>query len=81
MLAHAYHRVLQSGQRRRRHRIACDIFLLYGIGIVWNEAPPVPEFWMHQLFLEDVPKLDATALRGQLEQRMHADTDQMDLPA
>jgi len=80
MLSRAYHQVLQLGQRPRRHRVAWDIFLLYGAGIVWNEAPPVPEFWMHQLFLEDVPKLDATVLRRQLEQRLHADTDRMDLP-
>jgi hypothetical protein len=28
--------------------------------------------------MEDVPELDATVLRRQLERRMHADTDQMD---
>ena len=73
--------MLQLGQRPRLHRIAWDIFLLYGAGAVWSGAPPVPEFWMHQRFLEDVPKLDATALRRQLERRMHADTDHMDMPA
>jgi hypothetical protein len=80
MLSRAYHRVLQLGQRLRRHRVAWDIFLLYGAGIMWNEAPPVPEFWMHQLFLEDVPKLEATVLKHQLEQRIHANTDRMDRP-
>jgi hypothetical protein len=78
MLSREYHRVLQLGQCPRPHRIAWDIFLLYGAGIVWTEEPPLPEFWMHQLFLEDVPELDATVLRRQLERRMHADTDQMD---
>jgi hypothetical protein len=80
MLSRAYHWVLQLEQRSRRHRVAWDIFLLYGAGTVWNEAPPVPEFWMHQLFLEDVPKLDVTVLRHQLERRLHANTDRMDLP-
>jgi hypothetical protein len=72
LLSRAYHRVLQLGERPRRHRVAWDIFLLYDAGILWNEAPPVPAFWMHQLFLEDVPRLDATVLRRQLEGRLHA---------
>jgi hypothetical protein len=80
-LSRAYHQVLQLGQRPRRHRVAWDIFLIYGAGIVWNENPPMPEFWMHQLFLEDVPELDETVLRRQLERRLHGDTDKMDLPA
>lgn len=79
-LSYAYHRVLQLGQRPRRRRVAWDIFLLYGAGIVWHESPPVPEFWMHQLFLEDVPKLDAAVLRQQLEQRLYADPGQPNLP-
>jgi hypothetical protein len=80
MLSRAYPRVLRLGQRPRRHRVAWDIFLLYDTGIVWHESPPVPEFWMHQLFLEDVPKLDATVLRRQLEQRLPADPDRLHLP-
>jgi hypothetical protein len=80
-LSHAFHRVLQLGQRPRPHRIAWDIFLLYGAGVVWTEEPPLPEFWMHQLFLEDVPELDAAVLRRELERRMPDDTDRIDLPA
>ena len=34
MLSREYHRVLQLGQCPRPHRIAWDIFLLYGAGIV-----------------------------------------------
>jgi hypothetical protein len=34
MLSREYHRVLQLGQCLRPHRIAWDIFLLYGAGIV-----------------------------------------------
>jgi hypothetical protein len=70
--------VLQLGQRPRPHRIAWDIFLLYDAGIVWTEEPPLPEFWMHQLFLEDVLELDAAGLRRELERRMHGGTDHMD---
>jgi hypothetical protein len=79
-LSRAYHRVLQLGQRPRPHRVAWDIFLLYGAGTVWHEDPPMPEFWMHQLFLEDVPELDSTILQRQLERMIHTDKDQMDLP-
>jgi hypothetical protein len=79
-LSHAYHRVLRLGQRSRRHRVTWDIFLLYGAGVLWNGAPLVPEFWMHQLFLEDVPELDATVLRRQLERRLHANMARMHLP-
>jgi hypothetical protein len=62
-LSRAYYRVLQLGQHPRRPRIAWDLFLLYDAGSVWHEAPPVPALWMHQLFLEGVPKLDAAVLR------------------
>ena len=33
----------------------------------------MPALWMHQLFLEDVPKLDATVLRRHLERSMPAE--------
>ena len=79
-LSQAFHRLLQVGRRPRPHHIAWDIFLLYGAGTVWNEEPPMPEFWMHQLFLEDVPELDAAVLKSQLERSLRGDTDHMDLP-
>jgi hypothetical protein len=47
---------------------------------VWTEEPPLPEFWMHQLFLEDVPELDAAVLKRQLERSLRGDTDRTDLP-
>lgn len=79
MLSRTYHRVLQLGQRPRRHRVAWDLFLLYGAGVVWQTEPPLPVFWMHQLFLEEVPKLDATVLRRQLEQLLQGDTEHIGL--
>jgi hypothetical protein len=74
-LSCAYHRVLQLSQRPRRHRIAWDLFLLYGVGHVWREAPPMPDFWMHQLLLDDVPALDAMVLRHHLEQQIQVLTE------
>ena len=47
----------------------------YDAESVWHKDPPVPAVWMHQLFLEDVLKLDATVLKHHLERRMPADTD------
>jgi hypothetical protein len=79
-LSQGFHRVLQLGQRPRPHHIAWDLFLLYGPGTMWNEEPPMPEFWMHQLFLEDVPELDAAELKRQLERSLRGDTGHMELP-
>jgi hypothetical protein len=64
-LSTAYHQVLELD--RRKHRVAWDLYLLYAPGVVWREAPPPPSFWMHQLFVEDVPELDAEILRRELE--------------
>jgi hypothetical protein len=66
----AYHQVLQLGSRGRRHRVAWDIFLLYRAGRRWADVPPAPSFWMHQLFLDDVPKLEADTLRYALQQML-----------
>ncbi|WP_218673865.1 hypothetical protein, partial [Candidatus Entotheonella palauensis] len=70
-VSQAYHRVLQFDQRQRRHRVAWDIFLLYRAGVTWGKTPPVPDFWMHQLFLDDVPKLEIETLRRELEQMIN----------
>jgi hypothetical protein len=48
--------------------VAWDIFLLYQAGIQWADCPPVPSFWMHQLFLDDVPKLEVEILKQELQQ-------------
>jgi hypothetical protein len=29
--------------------VAWDIYLFYGTSTKWTEAPPIPDFWMHQL--------------------------------
>jgi hypothetical protein len=64
-LSTAYHQVLELD--RRKHRVAWDLYLLYAPGVVWHETPPIPSFWMHQLFVDDVPELDAAVLRRELE--------------
>jgi len=70
IISRAYHQVLELGSRVRRHRVAWDIFLLYRAGMRWADVPPAPSFWMHQLFLDDVPKLEADTLRYELQQML-----------
>jgi hypothetical protein len=36
--------VLKTGRE-----IAWDVYLLYGANARWEDKPPVPDFWMHQL--------------------------------
>jgi hypothetical protein len=72
IISTAYHQVLELGYRMRRHRVAWDIFLLYQAGIPWSDRPPVPSFWMHQLFLDDVPKLEAETLKHELQQMIQS---------
>ena len=76
IISMAYHQVLELGYRVRRHRVAWDIFLLYRAGLRWADRPPMPSFWMHQLFLDEVPKLEAETLRHELQQMIQgAGTD------
>ncbi|MHB2016299.1 MAG: hypothetical protein ACYCW6_05060 [Candidatus Xenobia bacterium] len=32
---------------------AWDVYMLYRAGVQWHGAPPVPDFWMHQLDAAD----------------------------
>ena len=73
IVSQAYHQVLQFARRQRRHRVAWDLFLLYQAGVVWGDVPPVPDFWMHQLFLDDIPKLEVDILRGELQKMLDAE--------
>ena len=72
IISRAYHQVLELGSRVRRHRVAWDIFLLYRAGLQWADGPPVPSFWMHQLFLDDVPKLEVETLKHELQQMIQS---------
>lgn len=71
-----YHCLLGLRQGRRHHRVAWDIFMLYRPEIMWGEMPPMPDFWMHQLFLDNVPKLEVNTLKHQLDQILRGDMSQ-----
>jgi hypothetical protein len=52
--------------------IAWDVYLLYGAEARWENEPPQPDFWMHQLDgLKIAPELDerkfAEELKGMLK--------------
>jgi hypothetical protein len=79
-VSQAYHHVLRLAQRQRRHRVAWDLFLLYRRGAAWGDVPPVPDFWMHQLFLDDVPKLEVGTLRRTLQQMLDGDQGEIKVP-
>ncbi len=50
---------------------AWDVYLAYPAGATWDDEPPAPAFWHHQLGDLDVaPKLDAEALEKQLRELM-----------
>lgn len=78
IISASYHQVLRLGARVRRHRVAWDVFLLYRAGLRWANRPPVPSFWMHQLFLDDVPKLDVEALKHELQQMIQGGRNDSD---
>ena len=42
---------------------AWDVYLAYAPGIRWDNAlPPQPTYWMQQLGMSNVPRLDASTL-------------------
>ena len=46
---------------------AWDVYLAYPPGVTWEQAPPAPAFWYHQLGDEpQAPKLDGAAFAEQL---------------
>jgi hypothetical protein len=46
---------------------AWDVYLAYPPGTFWDDRPPAPEFWHHQLgTLEHAPRLDGAAFLSQL---------------
>jgi hypothetical protein len=51
-----------------RGQLAWDAYLLFAPGIEWDEAPPPPSFWMHQLYRGPPEKrFDAARLAAAVE--------------
>ncbi len=47
----------------RGRQLAWDIYFVYAPGVSWEEEPPLPTQWMHQLGLDE-RHLDGDTLRG-----------------
>ena len=58
------------GLEARGRRVAWDLYLLYGTAARWTAEPPMPDVWMQQLRLDDVPTLDSKLLLGHLRQML-----------
>lgn len=55
---------------------AWDVYLAYPPGVRWEQAPPAPAFWHHQLGDEPAaPKLDGAAFAEQLRSLLSASKD------
>jgi hypothetical protein len=61
-LGKLYGRLLELPRGRQ---LAWDIYLVYAPGVRWDEEPPLPTRWMHQLGLDD-RRLDGDSLRGSI---------------
>ncbi|PYP88270.1 MAG: hypothetical protein DMF61_06660 [Blastocatellia bacterium AA13] len=46
---------------------AWDVYMVYGPAARWEgEAPPQPEYWMHQLNVKNAPELDGKQLLSKI---------------
>jgi len=52
----------------KTERFAWDVYLLYDAAAAWEEAPPQPGFWMHQLHgVTNAPRLDEAKFTAKLK--------------
>lgn len=53
---------------KTEREIAWDVYLLYGAGARWENEPPPPDFWMHQLDrVTKGPRLDQAQFAARLK--------------
>ena len=61
-----WERVLKTGRF-----IAWDVYFLYGPDAHWEEEPPQPDYWMHQLGgVTKAPRLDEATFRAKLSEML-----------
>jgi hypothetical protein len=61
-LGRYYGQVLTLPEERARPGLAWDVYFVFAPGAEWQERPPAPDEWMHQLGM-DARRLDGDALR------------------
>jgi hypothetical protein len=51
----------------KTERFAWDVYLLYGGAANWEQEPPSPDYWMHQLYgVTKAPRLDEATFTAKL---------------
>ena len=50
--------------------IAWDVYMLYGPDAQWEEQPPEPAFWMHQLGITSAPILNEETFTAKLKEML-----------
>ena len=52
--------------------IAWDVYFLYGAEAKWkDDAPPKPDFWMHQIRVKNVPHLNQEEFESKTKQLLN----------
>lgn len=71
-LVEAYKTILPTKNAETGEYIkAWDVYLVFAPGVEWKDQPPVPGFWMHQLYSVD-PKnaFDSKALSAEIQRAL-----------
>jgi hypothetical protein len=71
-LVEAYKTILPTKNAETGEYIkAWDVYLVFAPGVEWQDRPPAPSFWMHQLYSVD-PKnaFDSKALASEIERAL-----------
>jgi hypothetical protein len=71
-LGNAYGRVVPLPNGRR---LAWDIYFVYEKGVLWEEKPPEPDAWAHQLGLDDRHLSDGQRLLDDVREVLIAGRD------
>jgi hypothetical protein len=52
----------------KTERFAWDVYLLYGAAANWEQEPPSPDYWMHQLYgVTSAPRFDEATFTAKLK--------------
>ena len=54
------------------NEIAWDVYFLYGAAAKWNQEPPQPDFWMHQLYgVIKAPRFNESVFKAKLKEMLN----------
>ncbi len=67
-LPEAYGRVLSLGDKQ----LAWDVFFLFDQNAEWNDHPPAPTYWMHQLDLAPERRLNGDTFTAEVNKLLQS---------